>query len=225
MDFNNIKYDKNGLVPVVTQDEETGEVLMLAYANKEALEKTLESKVACYWSRSRNEIWIKGKTSGNYQYIREIKVDCDKDAVLYLVNQVGFACHTGKKSCFDNYKINIKTVSASEYEDSRKNSKNEEISKRNVLNKVYETIEDRKSNKKEGSYTNYLFEKGMDKILKKIGEESAEVIIAAKNKDNVELTNEISDLLYHLSVLMVEAGITYDEIFNELSNRAKKSST
>lgn len=198
-----IKFDDKGLVVTVAQDYITNKVLMVAYMNKEALEITLKEKRVCYFSRSRQSLWIKGETSGHFQYLKSMYYDCDYDAILMSVEQIGNACHTGEYSCFFN-KV---------YETSKVH--------REILNKVYNQIVDRKENPVEGSYTNYLFEKGLDKILKKVGEETSEVIIAAKNKNKEELIYELSDLIYHSLVLMVNEEMTIDDIKNELSKRHK----
>ena len=200
-----IKFDKKGLVPAIAQDINTKKVLMLAYMNKESIAKTLEEKKACYFSRSRNELWLKGETSGNYQILKNMTYDCDGDTILLEVEQKGVACHTGQYSCFHN---NIFTSS---------NSSNED----DIIEKLYEIIMDRKNNPKKESYTTYLFEEGIDKILKKVAEESGEVIIASKNKDKDELIYEISDLVYHVIVLMVEKGLNIQDIKKELKNRHK----
>jgi len=200
-----IKFDKKGLVPAIAQDINTKKVLMLAYMNKESIAKTLEEKKACYFSRSRNELWLKGETSGNYQILKNMTYDCDGDTILLEVEQKGVACHTGQYSCFHN---NIFTSS---------NSSNED----DIIEKLYEIIMDRKNNPKKESYTTYLFEEGIDKILKKIGEESSEVIIAAKNEPQKELIYETADLIYHLMVLLVEKDVNLDQIEAELSNRYK----
>jgi len=209
MKFIDFKLNEQGLLPVVTQDYFTGQVLMVAYMNEEAFNKTLETKKVHYYSRSRNTLWLKGETSGHYQHVKEAFLDCDNDTLLLKVVQEGVACHTGKYSCFYK-KIDIES------------NKIEELDKfkdANVLRGVYEVIKDRKENPKEGSYTNYLFEKGIDKILKKVGEETAEVIIGAKNPGKEEIVYEISDLLYHLMVLMVEKEATWEDIYNELNGR------
>jgi phosphoribosyl-ATP pyrophosphohydrolase/phosphoribosyl-AMP cyclohydrolase len=176
---------------------------MLAYMNEESIRKTLEEKIACYYSRSRKELWKKGETSGNIQNLKGFYYDCDKDSILLLVEQVGVACHTGNYSCFFNEVIGY----------------NNQVS---ILTDLYELIENRKNTPVEGSYTNYLFEKGLDKILKKVGEEASEVIIGAKNKDKEEMVYEISDLVYHLLVLMVNEGVSINDIKEELKNRTKK---
>ncbi|MEJ8554799.1 bifunctional phosphoribosyl-AMP cyclohydrolase/phosphoribosyl-ATP diphosphatase HisIE [Tepidibacter sp. Z1-5] len=196
-----IKFDDKGLVPVIVQDINTNKVLMLAYMNEEAIRKTLDEKVACYYSRSRQELWKKGETSGNIQKLKGFYYDCDKDTILIYVEQIGVACHTGSYTCFFNEVI-----------------KNEK-SKDETLKDLYLLIKERKNNPKEGSYTNYLFEKGLDKILKKVGEETSEVIIGAKNKNKEELVYEISDLIYHLLVLMVNEEVTIENIKNELEKR------
>ncbi len=207
MDINklieDIKFDNNGLVPAIVQDVNTNKVLMLAYMNEESIRKTLQEKIACYYSRSRKELWKKGETSGNIQNLKGFYYDCDKDSILLLVEQVGVACHTGNYSCFFNEVIGY----------------DNQVS---VLTDLYELIENRKNTPVEGSYTNYLFEKGLDKILKKVGEETSEVIIGAKNKDKEEMVYEISDLVYHLLVLMVNEGVSVNDIKEELKNRTKK---
>ena len=196
-----VKFDNNGLIPAIIQDYYTKEVLTLAYMNKESLEISLNEKKTCFYSRSRKELWRKGETSGNYQNIISVKLDCDSDSLLVEVIKDGSACHTGNESCFYN------TV----FE--------EENYSNFTFSQLYSLIEDRKDNPVDGSYTNYLFDKGIDKILKKIGEESTEVIIGAKNNDNQEIIYEISDLTYHIIVLMIEQGISLYDIKLELSNR------
>lgn len=212
MDINNvineIKFDDKGLVPAIAQDINTGKVLMLAYMNKEAVEKTLNEKIAHYYSRSRQELWKKGETSGNIQKIKGFYYDCDKDTILIKVEQVGVACHTGNYSCFFNEVLN---------EDKKENFQNNE----DVLKELYLSITDRKNNPREGSYTNYLFREGIDKILKKVGEESAEVIIASKNESKEEMIYEISDLVYHVIVLMINQGVSIEDIKKELVKRRK----
>lgn len=198
-DIDKLKFDEKGLIPAIVVDNTSGEVLTLAYMNKESLNVTLEKGLTCFWSRSRQELWLKGETSGNYQHVVSITADCDLDALVIKVNCDGPACHTGNKSCFFNPIID------SENEFSYEG--------------LYKLIEGRKNEKKEGSYTTYLFEKGLDKILKKVGEESTEVIIAAKAEDKNETVYEISDLIYHLTVLMVEAGISIEDITKELASR------
>ncbi len=200
----NLKFDEKGLIPAIAQDVDTKEVLMLAYMNEESIRKTLEEKKACYYSRSRQELWTKGLTSGNIQDVEGLYYDCDADAILVLVKQTGVACHTGSYSCFTNPIM-----------------EREKVETEDVLEKLYGLLEDRKVNPVEGSYTNYLFEKGLDKILKKVGEESAEVIIAAKNESKDEMTYEISDLVYHTLVLMVNSGVKIEDIKNELISREK----
>lgn len=198
-----IKFDEKGLVVAVTQDYLTNEVLMVAYMNKEALEITLKENKACYFSRSRQSLWRKGETSGHIQNLKGLYYDCDSDAILVKVEQIGCACHTGAYSCFFN-KV---------YE--------ENITDKAILNKVYNQIINRRDNPIEGSYTNYLLDKGLDKILKKVGEEASEVIIGAKNKNKDELVYELSDLIYHSLVLMVSEGVTIDDIKQELTKRHK----
>lgn len=202
--WEDLKLSETGLIPVVVQDYRNEEVLMVAYMNREAYETTLRTGVMTYWSRSRQELWVKGLTSGHYQYLKELRIDCDNDTLLARVAQVGAACHTGNRSCF--YRTALK----------------KDAPQRNpmkVFEDVYATIEDRRQNPKEGSYTNYLFDKGIDKILKKCGEEAAEIIIAAKNPNPEEIKYEAADFLYHLMVLMSERGITWEDIAQELANR------
>ena len=195
---------KSELIPAIIQEKSTGEVLMLAYMNRESMQKTFETGYTWFWSRSRQELWMKGETSGHIQYVKELTADCDFDTILAKVSQVGVACHTGNQSCFFNEIV-----------------KKEYIEKNplKVFETVYNIIEDRKNNPKEGSYTNYLFDKGIDKILKKVGEECTEIVIAAKNPDPEEIKYEISDFLYHVMVLMVEKGVTWEEITQELAQR------
>lgn len=197
-----IKFDDKGLVPAIVQDTNTGEVLMLAYMNEESLRLTIETGETWFYSRSRKELWNKGATSGNIQKTVSIDYDCDGDSILVKVEQIGNACHTGEYSCFYN---NIK----------------EGKSAYRILQKLYDTIENRRQNPKEGSYTNYLFKEGIDKILKKVGEESAEVIIGAKNLSKDEVIYETSDLIYHITVLLVEMGIEIKDIKKELNKRYK----
>ncbi len=206
-----IKFDHMGLVPVVTQDYLTKEVLMVAYMNEEAFDKTIESGKVTYFSRSRNKLWLKGETSGHYQLVKAIKLDCDGDTLLIEAEQLDAACHTGNKTCF------YRTMEDGAWTDTAPTV--EEKLNSQILQEVYDVIVDRTINPKEGSYTNYLFTKGLDKILKKVGEETAEVIIAAKNKSKEEIRYEISDLMYHLMVLMVERGVTLDDIYGELKGR------
>lgn len=197
-----VKFNSHGLVPAIAQDARTGKVLMQAYMNKEAYDLTLETGYAHYYSRSRQKLWKKGETSGNVQKIVSVSLDCDGDSVLLQVEQTGVACHTGEYSCFFN------TV-----------QEKERIANSSLLYELYDVIADRKINPKEGSYTNYLFEKGIDKILKKVGEENAEVIIASKNPGTDELRYEVADLIYHLLVLMNEKGLSLTELFTELQSR------
>lgn len=202
--WDQIKKDAAGLLTVVVQDYRTNDVLMVAWMNEEAFRKTLETGRMTYWSRSRQELWLKGETSGHFQFVKSLTLDCDKDTLLAKVFQVGAACHTGSRSCFFN------EVAARE--GSRRNP-------HRVFEDVYNVILDRKAHPKEGSYTNYLFDKGIDKILKKVGEEATEIVIAAKNPDPEEVKYEISDFLYHVMVLMAERGVTWDDITQELANR------
>ena len=202
--WDDMKVNSDGLVPVIVQDYKTAEVLMLAYMNEDAFYTTLETGKMTYWSRSRNELWTKGLTSGHLQYVKSLSLDCDNDTILAKVSQVGAACHTGNRTCF--------------YRDMVKKEYNE-TNPLKVFENEYATIVDRKNHPKEGSYTNYLFDKGIDKILKKVGEEATEIIIAAKNPDPEEIKYEIADFLYHAMVLMVERGVTWDDIIKEVANR------
>ena len=202
--WDELKLNSDGMVPVIVQDYRTSEVLMLAYMTEESLKKTLETGLMTYYSRSRNCLWTKGLTSGHVQYVKSLTTDCDYDTILAKVSQVGVACHTGKPSCFFN------GMMKKDYKESNP---------RKVFENVYDTIMDRKLHPKEGSYTNYLFDKGIDKILKKVGEEATELVIAAKNPDAEEIKYEMADFLYHAMVLMAEKGITWDEIIEELDNR------
>lgn len=213
---NELKFDSNGLIPVIVQDYKSNEVLMMAYMNKEAYEKSVETQKAHYWSRSRNKLWLKGETSGHFQNIKSINVDCDNDALLMKVEQVEAACHTGHYSCFyrEVEKGETKETSGTVFDAEKVYG-----DKSRILQEVYDVIIDRKLNPKEGSYTNYLFDKGIDKILKKVGEESAEVIIASKNKSKDEIRYEIADLFYHLFVLMVDREVKLDDIYDELKGR------
>lgn len=202
MDLNKIKFDKDGLVPAVVQDYKTKQVLTVAYMNRESLEISIKENMTCFFSRSRQELWRKGETSGNRQHIVSITTDCDSDALVVEVKKDGPACHLGNESCFVN---SVYT--------------NEDAPLSFALADLFELLRGRKENKVEGSYTSYLFEKGIDKILKKVGEECTEVVIAAKNNDKKEVVFEISDIAYHILVLMVEIGISMDEILNELGSR------
>lgn len=199
------KLNSDGMVPVVVQDYRTQEVLMVAYMNEEAYHQTLKLGKMTYYSRSRNELWLKGDTSGHYQYVKSLTADCDMDTILAKVSQVGAACHTGAKSCFFN------EITKKDYEESSNPLQ--------VFEEVFDVIKDRKIHPKEGSYTNYLFEKGIDKILKKLGEEATEIVIAAKNPNANEIKYEISDFLYHMMVLMAEKDVTWEDITTELANR------
>ncbi|MDO4847364.1 MAG: bifunctional phosphoribosyl-AMP cyclohydrolase/phosphoribosyl-ATP diphosphatase HisIE [Clostridiaceae bacterium] len=201
LNIEDLKFDERGLIPAIVVNAATKKVLTLAYMNRESLKISMEKGLTCFWSRSRQELWLKGETSGNYQHIVSITADCDNDALVVAVNPDGPACHTGTESCF------TKPVWESD--------EAEEFS----LEALMKLIEGRKTEKKEGSYTTYLFEKGLDKILKKVGEESTEVIIAAKAQDKAETIYEISDLVYHVMVLMIEAGISLDDISKELASR------
>lgn len=204
LSWSDLKKNSDGMVPVIVQDYKDKDVLMMAYMNEEAYKKTCDTGVMTYFSRSRNELWVKGETSGHYQYLKSLSADCDNDTLLARVLQVGAACHTGQRSCFFNEII-------------KKDYRS--INYMNVLEKEYNAILDRKKNPKEGSYTNYLLDKGMDKILKKVGEECTEIIIAAKNPDSEEIKYELADFLYHAMVMMVERDVTWDDVMGEISQR------
>ena len=201
IDIEKLKFDEKGLIPAIVVDAETQKVLTLAYMNKESLKITMEKGLTCFWSRSRKQLWLKGETSGNYQHVVSITADCDNDALVVMVEKDGPACHLGTDSCFNNRiweSENLKEFS---------------------LESLIKLIEGRKTEKKEGSYTTYLFEKGIDKILKKVGEECTEVIIAGKADDKKETIYEIADLTYHTLVLMIQMGISLEDIHRELSSR------
>ncbi|NLK20508.1 MAG: bifunctional phosphoribosyl-AMP cyclohydrolase/phosphoribosyl-ATP diphosphatase HisIE [Epulopiscium sp.] len=210
MDFiKDLKFDDRGLIPAIAQDAATKEVLMMAYMNKESLKKTIETGRVHYYSRSRQSLWLKGETSGNFQMVKNIYFDCDLDTILVQIEQIGVACHTGKPSCFYQH------LCDNELKEKGENM----MDKFEILQQVYDIIADRRDNPKEGSYTNYLFDKGIDKMLKKVGEESSEVIIASKNNDKGEITYEMSDLLYHMMVVMVQTGVQWEDLCNELKKR------
>ena len=200
MNLDELKFDEKGLIPAIVVDDETGKVLTLAYMNRESLKISMEKGLTCFWSRSRQELWLKGETSGNYQHIVSITADCDGDALEVRVKKDGPACHTGEESCFHNPILGEK---ADKFQ----------------LEGLYQLLVSRKKDLPEGSYTTYLFQKGLDKILKKVGEESTEVIIAGKAEDKAETIYEIADLAYHVLVLMVQMGISVEEIRGELAGR------
>lgn len=197
-----IKFNKEGLVPVVTQDFKSGAVLMQAYMNKEALEKTIETGKATYFSRSRNSLWVKGETSGNFQNVIEILSDCDNDSILLKVEQIGVACHTGSYSCFFNQ---IK--------------KNQASGSAEILFELERMVEERKNHPAPGSYTNYLLDKGVEKTAKKVGEEACEIVIASMKNNKDEVVYETADFLYHLTVLLNEQNVSFSEVFAELEKR------
>lgn len=196
----NLKFDENGLIPAIVVDVDTGKVLTLAYMNEESLNISIEKKLTCFYSRSRQELWLKGETSGNYQHIVSIVADCDRDALVVRVKKDGPACHLGTDSCFTNSVFG-------------------EQKDKFALESLYSLLLQRKRDLPEGSYTTYLFQKGLDKILKKVGEESTEVIIAGKAEDKAETIYEIADLAYHVLVLMAQMGITVEDVRDELSSR------
>jgi len=215
LDLSGIRWDANGLVPAIVQDVETKDVLMLAYMNEESLRRTLIERKACYFSRSRQSLWLKGETSGHFQEIIDIKYDCDQDALLLTVQQTGMACHENFFSCF-HYDLTSEGFKAIGKPEVRP-----EPSLGRTLELLTEVIHSRNQERPEGAYTTYLFEKGIDKILKKVGEESAEVIIAAKNADPEEIKCETSDLFYHVLVMLEERGVSVSEVAKELLKRRK----
>lgn len=200
-----LTFDNNGLIPAIVQDDRTGKVLMLAYMNEEALQKTIDTKETWFYSRSRQELWNKGATSGNRQQVQRLLFDCDQDAILVQVAPQGPACHTGEVTCFN------------------KKAFEQKVSNREVVQEVVDEIKERHNNPIEGSYTTYLFREGLDKILKKVGEETTEVVIGAKNRDKAEVTSELADLTYHSLVLMEELGVTVEDVKNELRKRRPNS--
>jgi phosphoribosyl-AMP cyclohydrolase / phosphoribosyl-ATP pyrophosphohydrolase len=201
INWDEIRFDERGLIPAIVQNAATREVLTLAYMNRESLQRTIETNQTWFWSRSRNELWHKGATSGNTQEVVSLALDCDRDAIVVLVNPAGPACHTGAVSCFDVEK------------------RTDDLGP--LLAHLYDLIRSRERERPEGSYTTYLFEEGLDKILKKLGEESAETIIAAKNEDDGRLTAEVSDLIYHLLVLLVARGVSLAQVAEELGQRRR----
>lgn len=203
-----MKFDQNGLIPAVIQDASTKEILMVGYMNDETLKRTIESGRAVFWSRSRGETWVKGATSGNYMYVKEIRVDCDEDCLLILAEPAGPACHTGHKSCF------FRKIENGELKET-----DEELNSDDILARLMAVAQDRRKNPQPGSYTNYLFDKGADKILKKVGEEAAEVVIAGKNRDKAEISYEVADLMYHMTVMLADNDMTWNDIFEELEKR------
>jgi phosphoribosyl-ATP pyrophosphohydrolase/phosphoribosyl-AMP cyclohydrolase len=235
-----VKFNKDGLLPAVTQDIRTDEVLMLAYMNEEALKKTIETGIAHYYSRSRQKLWLKGETSGHFQKIRSISVDCDGDTLLLKVEQTGAACHTGHHSCFftrldakelkegigaeDTGSVNsVENVSCTDAAEINvadvKSNNTKKGAGAEILQQVFDVITDRQLHPREGSYTNYLFEKGLDKILKKVGEEATEVVIASKSDSPENIKAEVADLIYHIMVLLVDKGLTLQDVYNELEQR------
>ncbi|XKI13297.1 bifunctional phosphoribosyl-AMP cyclohydrolase/phosphoribosyl-ATP diphosphatase HisIE [Sporosarcina sp. ANT_H38] len=200
-----LKFDENGLIPAIVQDDRTGNVLMLAYMNKESLQMTIDTKETWFFSRSRQELWNKGATSGNRQIVKNLSMDCDSDAILVQVSPLGPACHTGEVSCFYN------------------RISDEVVKTRSIVHDITDEIKNRRANPIEGSYTSYLFREGLDKILKKVGEETTEVVIGAKNRDKAEVTSELADLTYHSLVLMEELGVSVEDVKNELRKRRPKS--
>lgn len=217
IDLSVVKYDDKGLVPAIVQ-EENGQVLMLAYMNEESLQKTLETGFAWYFSRSRGKLWQKGETSGNVQKVKEISYDCDGDTLLLKVHQTGVACHTGTYTCFSGRKLLGESKGVAVVEPKEQKSLAE------VLNALFDVIQDRRLNPVEGSYTNYLFEKGQDKILKKVGEEAVETVIASKNQSEEQVLYEMGDLWYHCLVLLSYHNLKPEQLFAELLKRRKGGS-
>jgi phosphoribosyl-ATP pyrophosphohydrolase/phosphoribosyl-AMP cyclohydrolase len=234
----NLDFNEGGLIPAIIQDADSGEVLMMAYMNEEAVNKTVESGYAWFWSRSRQKLWRKGETSGHKQQVREISLDCDGDTLLVKVDQTGGACHTGYYSCFYrnlNSDLEFEVTEEKVFDPEEvyeKENKNKEVESKKqlvptgglprILQEIYQVVLDRKKNPVEDSYTCYLFEEGLDKILKKIGEEAAEVIIASKNGEDDEIIYEVSDLLYHLLVLLNYHQINLNQVYDELADRFGK---
>ena len=205
LEIDTLSFDENGLIPAIVQDDRTGNVLMLAYMNKESLQKTIDTKETWFFSRSRQELWNKGATSGNRQIVKNLSLDCDSDAILVQVTPLGPACHTGEVTCF------------------HKQILDEVVQTRSIVHEITDEIKNRRVNPVEGSYTSYLFREGLDKILKKVGEETTEVVIGAKNRDKAEVTSELADLTYHSLVLMEELGVSVEDVKNELRKRRPKS--
>ena len=205
IEIDTLSFDENGLIPAIVQDDRTGNVLMLAYMNKESLQKTIDTKETWFFSRSRQELWNKGATSGNRQLVKNLSLDCDSDAILVQVTPLGPACHTGEVTCF------------------HKQIFDEVVQTRSIVHEITDEIKNRRANPVEGSYTSYLFREGLDKILKKVGEETTEVVIGAKNRDKAEVTSELADLTYHSLVLMEELGVSVEDVKNELRKRRPKS--
>ncbi len=206
MNLENLKFDEKGLIPVITQSYYTGKVLMQAYANREAIQKTIDTGFATYFSRSRNQLWVKGETSGNKQKVVDIKIDCDEDSIIYLVKDYGVACHTGAESCFYRDLDFKETENPPAFE---------------IFHALYTKINERKEKKPEGSYVASLFKKGSDKIIQKVGEEAVETVIALKNKNKEEIVYETSDLIFHLIIALVDSGVKLEEIQDELLKRYK----
>jgi len=230
------KFDEYGLIPAIVQDAQTREVLTLAYMNRESLERTVATNATWFWSRSRGELWHKGETSGNTQRVIELILDCDQDAIVVLVEPAGPACHTGERTCFHNaigsdpqgltpdIERPAEALQSKVWTNEGRKDNREAEDLGALLNQLYDLVESRKRERPDGSYTTYLFNEGLDKILKKVGEESAETIIAAKNENTNRLVAEVSDLIYHLLVLLVERGASLDEIRQEMAQRGKHAS-
>lgn len=224
IDLTKLVFNEEGLIPAIIQDAQSKAVLMLAYMNREALQKTMETGETWFWSRSRQELWHKGATSGNRQVVKEMYYDCDQDTLLFLVEPIGPACHRNTYTCFDRVEFSsaTKTTDATASAEQRENLGREAYVDYAIISQLIETIAKRDEERPEGAYTTYLFEKGLDKILKKVGEEASEVIIAAKNRDPEELRNESADLLYHLFVLWREQGLGLEQVLDILRERHGK---
>ena len=219
LDLSVMKYDEKGLIPAIIQEYRTKKVLMLAYMNEESLQKTIETKKTWFWSRSRGKLWNKGETSGHFQLVKAISYDCDADTLLIQVEQIGVACHTGANTCFFNEisvgEAEVRTVEG----ESKASQELKKLENSTILSELHELIKNRKTERPEGSYTTYLFDKGQNKILKKVGEEAAEVIIASKSDDKAEVVYEVGDLIYHLLVLLNYHDISLEEVYQELNKR------
>lgn len=218
IDLAQLKFNAHGLIPAIIQDAQTREVLMMAFMNAESLDRTLDTGETWFWSRSRKQLWHKGETSGHVQKVKAMYYDCDADTILVLAEQTGAACHTGERTCFHNLLAGESEQSGAQT-DAQSGALSGAGAGAGVINEVYQVVMSRKAERPEGSYTTYLFDKGLDKILKKVGEETAEVIIGAKNRSREEVVYEVADLMYHLLVLLGEQEITPDEVYAELAKR------
>lgn len=217
-----LKFDERGLIPAIVQDARTGEVLTLAYMNEESLRRTLAERETWFWSRSRAALWHKGETSGHTQRVIDVRPDCDGDALVVLVEPSGPACHTGARSCFSGEEVSYSKFDSQDQPQDTAGLSEKAQGLGDILESLYALVESRQQERPAGSYTTYLFDQGLDKILKKVGEESAEVIIAAKNGEGNQLVAETSDLIYHLVVMLVARGVTLDDVRDELARRSRK---